>query len=61
MKPAHALRLALRDTYENSWRLVPVNAALGAVLVAVAVLGYSVHALLALVVLAGPIAAALDV
>lgn len=59
MKPSDALRLALRDTYQNSFRLVPVNAALGAVLVFVAVFGYAVHALLVLVVLAGPIAAAL--
>jgi hypothetical protein len=59
MRPGVALQLALRDCYENSWRLVPVNAALGALLVAVGVLGYSVHALLVLVVLAGPLAAAL--
>jgi hypothetical protein len=59
MRPGVALQLALRDCYENSWRLVPVNAALGALLVAVAVFGYAVHALLVLVVLAGPVAAAL--
>jgi hypothetical protein len=59
MRAGVALQLALRDCYENSWRLVPVNAALGALLVAVAVVGYAVHALLVLVVLAGPLAAAL--
>ena len=36
MKPRDALWLALRDFYANSWRLVPVNAALGAVLVVAA-------------------------
>ena len=32
MRPGQALTLAVRDFYGNSWRLVPVNAALGAVL-----------------------------
>lgn len=59
MKAGEALRLALRDFYGNSWRLVPLNAALGIMLVAVGVLGYAVHAALVLVVLAGPVAAAL--
>jgi len=59
MRPRTALGLALRDLYQNSWRLVPVNAALGAILVAVGVLAYAVHAALVLVVLAGPVAAAL--
>lgn len=59
MRPRSALGLALRDLYQNSWRLVPVNAALGAILVAVGVLAYAVHAALVLVVLAGPVAAAL--
>lgn len=54
-----ALRLALNDLYENSWRLLPLNAALGAVLVAVGIAAYAVHAALVLVVLAGPVAAAL--
>lgn len=53
------LKLAARDFYGNSWRLVPLNALLGAVLVSVAVLAISVHALLVLSVLAGPIVAAL--
>lgn len=55
----NSLRLALRDVYDNSWRLVPLNALLGLVLVGVAVLAISVHALLVLAVLAGPVAAAL--
>ena len=59
MKPARAMGLALRDLYENSWRLVPVNAVLGAILVLVAVAAVAVHAALVLVVLAGPVAAAL--
>jgi hypothetical protein len=54
-----ALGLAVADLYRNSWRLVPVNAALGAVLVFAAVAAVAVHALLVLVVLAGPLAAAL--
>lgn len=59
MNPGLALRSAGRDLFQNSWRLVPVNAALGAVLVAVAVLTVAVHALLLLAVLAGPVALAL--
>ena len=35
MRPDEAMGLALRDLYENSWRFVPANAALGLVLVAV--------------------------
>ena len=54
-----ALRLALRDLYANSWRLLPINAALGAVLVAVGVAAFAVRAAVVLVVLAGPVAAAL--
>ena len=59
MTPRMALGKAGRDVFHNSWRLVPVNAALGAVLVAVAVLTAAVHAALVLAVFAGPIAAAL--
>lgn len=59
MTPRRALGQAGRDVFHNSWRLVPVNAALGAVLVAVAVLTAAVHAALVLAVLAGPVAAAL--
>ena len=54
-----ALGAAGRDLFQNSWRLVPVNAALGAVLVTVGVLAVAIHALLVLAVLAGPLAAAL--
>ena len=57
--PGLAMRLAFRDFYANSWRLVPVNAALGAVLVGAVVAGVAVHALLVLLVLVGPVAAAL--
>lgn len=59
MKVRIALRLAVGDLYRNSWRLLPVNAAFGAVLVAVALAGVAVRAMLVLVVLAGPLAAAL--
>ena len=59
MRPRTALGLAFGDLYRNSWRLVPVNVALGAVLVFSAYAAIAVHALLALVVLAGPIALAL--
>lgn len=54
-----ALGQACRDLFENSWRLVPVNAALGAVLVAVGFVGFAIHAALVLAVFAGPVAAAL--
>jgi hypothetical protein len=54
-----ALRLAARDLYANSWRLVPLNALFGAILVAVVLVAIPVPALGALVVLAGPVAAAL--
>jgi hypothetical protein len=57
--PGLALRLAAADLYRNSWRLVPQNAALGAVFVAVTVSGAAVHAAFVLIVLAGPLAAAL--
>jgi hypothetical protein len=54
-----ALKLAFADMYRNSWRLLPVNAALGAVLVVVAAAAAAAPAALVLVVLAGPFAAAL--
>jgi len=54
-----ALRLAVRDMFHNSWRLVPVNAALGAVIVVVSVATVAVHAALVLAVLAGPFVVAL--
>lgn len=59
MRTGVVLRLALRDVFHNSWRLVPVNAAFGAVLVVVSVGSIAVHAALVLAVLAGPLAAAL--
>jgi hypothetical protein len=59
MSARRALGLAVADLYRNSWRLVPVNAALGVVLVVSAVAGVAVHALLVLAVFAGPLAAAL--
>ena len=59
MSAGASLRLAFGDLYRNSWRLVPVNAALGLVLVFSAVAAIAVHALLVLAVLAGPLATAL--
>lgn len=59
MSARRALGLAVADLYRNSWRLVPVNAALGAVIVFAAVAAVAVHALLVLAVLAGPLAVAL--
>src|SRR5213082_731995 len=51
MTVARALRLACGDLYQNSWRLLVVNAALGAVLVFSAVAAIAVHELLVLAVL----------
>jgi hypothetical protein len=59
MTARKALGLAVADLYRNSWRLVPINAALGAVLVLSAVAAVAVHAFVVLAVLAGPVAAAL--
>jgi hypothetical protein len=59
MTPRTSLRLAVGDLFRNSWRLVPVNAALGAVLVCSAYAAVAVHAFAVLAVLAGPIALAL--
>ena len=59
MTVRRALRLAFGDLYQNSWRLLLVNAALGAVLVFTAVAAIAVHALLVLAVLVGPLATAL--
>jgi hypothetical protein len=59
MRSGEALRLALRDLYGNSWRLVPLNALLGAVLVAAGIVALAVHAAFIAFVLAGPVAAAL--
>jgi hypothetical protein len=54
-----ALGLACGDLYRNSWRLVPVNAALGLVLVFSVFAAIAVHALVVLAVLAGPLVLAL--
>jgi hypothetical protein len=59
MSARRALGLAVVDLYRNSWRLVPVNAALGAVLVFAVVAAVAVPALLSLAVLAGPLVVAL--
>lgn len=59
MRPRAALGLALADFFRNSWRLVPVNAALGFVLAFSVFAAVAVHALLVLAVLAGPLAIAL--
>jgi hypothetical protein len=59
MRPGEALRLALRDFYGNSWRLLVVNTVLGAALVAaiLAALAFPLAGLLVIAV--GPLAAAL--
>jgi hypothetical protein len=59
MSVRRALRLAFGDLYQNSWRLLVVNTALGAVLVFSVVAAIAVHALLVLAVFAGPLATAL--
>ncbi|HKU56161.1 MAG TPA: hypothetical protein VJP41_03990 [Gaiellaceae bacterium] len=59
MSARRALGLAFGDLYRNSWRLVPVNAALGLVVAFSAFAAVAVHALLVLLVLAGPLVAAL--
>jgi hypothetical protein len=58
-RPGEALWLALRDLYANSWRLVAVNAALGVIVAAIAVAALATRAALVLLVLAGPVVAAL--
>jgi len=59
MRTGTALRLAFGDLYRNSWRLVPVNAALGAVLAVTAFAALAEHVLVVLAILGGPIAMAL--
>lgn len=59
MGAGEALRLAARDFYANSWRLVPLNALFGVLVVLAAFSALAVHWTLVLVVLAGPVAAAL--
>jgi hypothetical protein len=53
------MRRAMRDFYENSWRLVLVNAVLGVVLVASAVAAIAVPLAAVLVLAAGPVVAVL--
>jgi hypothetical protein len=59
MRPGHALGLALRDFYRNSWRLLPFNAAVGAVLVVAGIGAVAARAALVVALLAGPLLAAL--
>jgi hypothetical protein len=59
MRPAEALRRALRDFYGNSWRLMPVNAALGAVVAFAVFSAIAVRAALVGALLAGPLLATL--
>jgi hypothetical protein len=54
-----AMWLALRDFYENSWRLVVVNSALGAVLIIAVLATLAEPVALVLVVATGPVVAAL--
>jgi hypothetical protein len=54
-----ALRHALRDLYEQSWRLVLLNTALSAVVLAILVLGSYAPAALVLGIGVGPLVAAL--
>jgi energy-converting hydrogenase Eha subunit A len=59
MRPGRALGLALHDFYKNSWRLLPVNAAAGMILLAAGVTAIAVRAALVAALLAGPFLAAL--
>lgn len=59
IRAGEALRLALRDFYANSWRLVPLNAVVGAVVVFSVAAALTSRVLVVLVVLAGPVVAAL--
>jgi hypothetical protein len=59
MKPQVALWFALRDLYANSWRLLLVNAAFGATLVALVLAALALPPAAILVVLAGPVLAVL--
>jgi hypothetical protein len=54
-----ALRIAFADFYRQSWRLFLLNAALSGFVVALLLVGARVPVALALLVLAGPLAAAL--
>jgi hypothetical protein len=59
MTAGGSLRSALRDFYANSWRLVVLNVVLGVFLVGVVVAALWFVPALALLLLAGPLAAAL--
>jgi hypothetical protein len=59
MTPRAALGLALHDFYENSWRLLTVNALLGVALVGAALAALAMPIAVVLVVLTGPLLAAL--
>lgn len=59
LRPGVALRLALRDFYANSWRLVPLNFALGAVLIAVGAAAVNSKPAIVLFALGGPFVAAI--
>lgn len=59
MSVRSALRHALRDTYEQSWRLVILNSALSAVVLAVLVLASYAPIALVLGIAVGPLVAAL--
>lgn len=59
MSAAEAMRLAARDFYANSWRLLLVNAALGAVLVLSILAAFAFPIAAVLVLTVGPVAAAL--
>lgn len=59
MRVGRALRVALRDFYENSWRLLAVNAGVATVAVAGLLAGSYFQPALALLVLVGPAFAAL--
>jgi hypothetical protein len=59
MTPGLALRAALGDMYQQSWRLFLLNTAFSAFVVSVAIAGLWVPLLWLLLVAAGPLAAAL--
>ena len=59
MRPGEALRRALRDFYENSWRLLLVNTVLGVLLVTTVLAALAFPPAAVLVLAAGPVVAAL--
>jgi hypothetical protein len=59
MRPGAALRFALRDFYANSWRLVPINAMLGAVIAVAVFAAFAVRPAFVVVLLIGPLLAIL--